>query len=94
MKDEIQRSIEEATRAIEQVNRVFDRHAEELRKAGNEDGLKKWMTACYAMRDSGNIYITWARHYAKSTRAADSSIEEDFLDDAIPDDGEAAGSSP
>jgi len=79
---EIGKSILEVTRAIENLNRVFEKRADELRQAGDVDGLQQWTKACSAMRDSGNIYITWARHYARLSEPAGSSEEEDgFLNE-------------
>jgi len=79
---EIGKSILEVTRAIENLNRVFEKRAAELRQAGEVDGLQQWTKACSAIRDSGNIYITWARHYARLSEPAGSSEEEDgFLNE-------------
>jgi len=79
---EIGKSILEVTRAIENLNRVFEKRADESRQAGDVDGLQQWTKACSAMRDSGNIYITWARHYARLSEPAGSSEEEDgFLNE-------------
>jgi uncharacterized protein HemY len=79
---EIGKSILEVTRAIENLNRAFEKRADELRQAGDVEGLQQWTKACSAMRDSGNIYITWARHYARLSEPAGSSEEEDgFLNE-------------
>ena len=79
---EIRKSILEVTQAIENLNRVFEKRAAELRQAGDVDGLQQWTKACSAMRDSGNIYITWARHYARlSEPAGESEVEEGFLNE-------------
>jgi uncharacterized protein HemY len=79
---EIGKSILEVTRAIENLNRAFEKRADELRQAGDVDGLQQWTKACSAMRDSGNIYITWARHYVRLSEPAGASEEEDgFLNE-------------
>ena len=81
---EIQQSITEVARAIERLNRAFEKRADDLRQAGDTNGLQEWMKATLAMRDSGNIYLTWAKHYARSTdrnAAADESGHEEFLDE-------------
>jgi len=81
-RQEIEHSIDEVTRAIENLNRVFDKRASDLKQAGDADGLKQWTKACQAMRDSGNIYITWAQHYARlSDPTAPSEEEDDFLNE-------------
>lgn len=79
---EIGKSIHEVTRAIENLNRAFEKRAAELQQAGDVDGLQQWTKACSAMLDSGNIYITWARHYARLSEPAGPSEEEDgFLNE-------------
>ena len=82
----------EVTRAIENLNRVFDKRAADLQQAGDADGLQQWTKACQAMRDSGNIYITWARHYARlSDPTAPSEEEDDFLNEGTVWDETPAG---
>ncbi len=77
---EIEKSMLGVTRAIEILNRAFDSHATDLKQAGDADRLQQWMKACQAMRDSGNIYISWAQHYARlSDPTASSEEEDDFL---------------
>ncbi|MBI3609493.1 MAG: hypothetical protein HY204_02180 [Nitrospirae bacterium] len=89
---EIEQSIMEVTRAIESLNRVFEKRADDLRKAGDADQLQQWTKACQAMRDSGNIYITWARHYARSSEpTAPSEEEDDFLNEGTVRDEPPAG---
>jgi uncharacterized protein HemY len=89
---EIRESIIEVTRAIENLNRAFEKRAADLRQAGDADGLQQWTKACSAMRDSGNIYITWARHYAKLSEPSGSSEEEGgFLDEGAVWDENPSG---
>ncbi|HEY5595603.1 MAG TPA: hypothetical protein VIL61_10690 [Nitrospiria bacterium] len=89
---EIEQSMIEVTRAIENLNRVFDKRAADLQQAGDADGLQQWTKACQAMRDSGNIYITWARHYARlSDPTAPSEEEDDFLNEGTVWDETPAG---
>ena len=46
------------------------------------------MTGAQAIRDSGNIYLNWARHYARSAGAGASSQDEDDADlEAFLDEG-------
>lgn len=84
MNEEIQQSILEVVRAIENLNRAFVKRADDLQKLGNANELQQWTKAAQAMRDSGNIYLAWAKHYARSTgvkMAPEESEESDFLDE-------------
>ncbi|MBI3597706.1 MAG: hypothetical protein HY203_11215 [Nitrospirae bacterium] len=79
---EIRKSIVEVTRAIENLNKAFEKRAADLKQAGDTEGLQQWTKACQAMRDSGNIYITWAQHYARlSDPTAPSEEEDGFLNE-------------
>jgi hypothetical protein len=84
----IRKSIDEVTQAIENLNKVFEKRSIDLRDSGDVEGLKQWTKACQAMRDSGNIYITWARHYyGQTAETPGSSEEDDFLNEgAVWDD--------
>ena len=66
MSEEIQQSILEVVRAMENLNRAFLKRADDLKKSGNANELQQWIKAAQAMQDSGNIYLTWAKHYARS----------------------------
>lgn len=81
MSESIQQSIVEVAQAINNLNRAFERHAENLQREKDTDQLQKWTFAARAMQDSGNIYLTWARHYAGST--ASEQDEDPFLDEGI-----------
>jgi hypothetical protein len=84
MDKEIKQSILEVAQAMENLNRAFEKRTADLKKAGNADELERWMKAIQAMRDSGNIYLAWAEHYARSTGgepASDESELEEFLDE-------------
>lgn len=83
MPDDIQRSIAHVAEAIERLNQAFEQRADQLRLDGDSKELQDWMKATYAMRDSGNIYLTWAKHYARAAgvpSGSDSDLEE-FLDE-------------
>lgn len=90
MESEIEQAITRITQAIDNLNQAFDRHAGDLKEAGDPDGFQQWMTACQAMRDSGNIYLTWAQHYARKSGPPGASDDENegFLNEgAMPDEG-------
>jgi hypothetical protein len=61
MNEDIQQSLMELVRAMENLNRAFAKHADDLKKSGNADELQKWINAVHAMQDSGTIYLNWAK---------------------------------
>ena len=84
MNEEIQQSIMEVARAIENLNQAFEKRVHALRQAGDANELQQWLTATHAMRDSGNIYLSWAKHYARSPGtdvAAEESDPDELLDE-------------
>jgi hypothetical protein len=83
MSKEIEQSLLEIIRAIENLNRAFAKRADDLKKKGDAKELQEWMKAVYAMQDSGNIYMNWAKHYARSAgvKMAGGTEESDFLDE-------------
>jgi len=84
MNEEIQQSILEVVRAIENLNRAFAKRADDLQKLENASELQQWTKAVQAMRDSGNIYLAWAKHYARSAgvKMTPEELEEsDLLDE-------------
>ena len=61
---------------------ALERRATEIDVSGKAPELVgKLMKGADAMRDSGNLYLTWARHYtALSTGTSDAAVEEDEPD--------------
>lgn len=62
---------------------ALEQRAEELRQSGKEPEVaKKLALGADTMRDSGNLYITWARHYAAlaegNPEASDQDEESDI----------------
>jgi hypothetical protein len=82
MNEEIRQSIIEVARAIEHLNQAFEKRADNLRQEGNTQELQQWLTATHAMRDSGNIYLSWAKHYGRSA-GTDVAAEESELDELL-----------
>jgi len=82
MSEEIQRSILDVALAIERLNQAFEKRADALRQAGDAKELQQWLTATHAMRDSGNIYLSWAKHYGRSA-GTDVAAEESELDELL-----------
>jgi len=83
MNEEIQQSVMEVARAIEHLNQAFEKRADNLRQGGNTQELQQWIKATQAMRDSGNIYLSWAKHYAGSAggEAASDEAEVDTFEE-------------
>lgn len=88
MSTEIRQSIAAVEQAMESLNQAFERHAEAFRAPEQEKELQKWLTAAQAMRDSGHIYLNWARHYAQAAGAEASAQGQDDADlEAFLDEG-------
>ena len=66
MKGEIEQSIHEASQAMERLLLSFERHIEGLEPSeANAEELQRLTKGVPAIRDSADIYLTWARQYAK-----------------------------
>ena len=65
MNNEIRRSVEEVGEAMSRVNHAFQNYVEELKVAGKDPGeIRQVVKNADTLRDSGHIYMSWARHYA------------------------------
>ena len=62
---------------------AIERQAAIIRAMGKDPELAdKLMKAADTMRDSGNLYLTWAKHYAAMAKGnTDASSDEDETDD-------------
>ena len=83
MNDEIRQMIGEIARLMADFSAALERRATELQTHGGDpDVSEKLAKGADTMRDSGNIYLSWARHYAALTQgapqAADEEDEADF----------------
>lgn len=88
MSTEIRQSIAAVEQAMENLNQAFERHAETLRAPEQAKELQKWLTGVQAMRDSGHIYLNWARHYAQAADADGSGEDQDDAElEAFLDEG-------
>lgn len=85
MNEEIRQSVLDVALAIERLNQAFEKRVQALRQAGDDKELKQWLTATHAMRDSGNIYLSWAKHYARS--AGTGVVAEESELDELLDEG-------
>lgn len=75
--------IGEITTLMQHFAEALERRATEIQATGKDPELAtKLIKGADAMRDSGNIYLSWARHYAAlsegTSDAADGEDEADF----------------
>ena len=80
MNDDIRRSVQEAQEALLRVNRAFDDYLDELKKKGGDPSeIIQVAKSADALKDSGHIYLSWARHYAGmgGDEASTEDIDED-----------------
>ncbi len=63
--------------------KAIERRAAVIQATGKDPDLAdKLMKAADTMRDSGNLYLTWARHYADLAEGnTDASSDEDETED-------------
>ena len=65
MNNEIRRSVGEVGEAMSRVNRAFQNYVEELKASGKDPAeIGQVVKNADTLRDSGHIYMSWARHYA------------------------------
>ncbi len=61
----IEELLREITGLISEYPRAIERRAAVIQATGKDPELvEKLVKAADTMRDSGNLYLTWARHYA------------------------------
>ena len=80
MNDDIRRSVQGAHEALSRVNQAFEDYLEELKKKGGDQSeILQVAKNADALKDSGHIYMSWARHYAGmgGDEAATEDIDED-----------------
>ncbi len=83
MSNHLTQIINDIGKQMQTLSRELEQRAEEIRNAGKEpDVAKKLAMGADTMRDSGNLYITWARHYVAlasgNPEASDDEDESDF----------------
>jgi hypothetical protein len=73
----------EITRLLKNYPETLERRAAEIEQSGKDPELaSKLVKGADAMRDSGNIYLSWAKHFvALSDGTSDASNEDDESDD-------------
>ncbi len=73
----------EITGLINKYPKAIEHRAVEIQLTGKDPELvEKLVKAADTMRDSGNLYLTWARHYAALAAGnTDASSDEDETED-------------
>jgi len=68
---------------IHEYPKAIERRAAEIQATGKDPELvEKLVKAADTMRDSGNLYITWAKHFAALAEGnTDASSDEDETED-------------
>lgn len=65
MNDDIRRSVQEAQESLVRVNQAFEAYLDGLKeKGGDPSEIIQAAKSADALKDSGHIYLSWARHYA------------------------------
>ena len=80
MNDDIRLSVQEVQQALARVNQAFEDYVEELKKKGGDASeILQIVKNADALKDSGHIYMSWARHYAGmgGDEASTEDIDED-----------------
>lgn len=68
---------------LHEYPKALERHAATIHASGKDPDLaEKLVKAADTMRDSGNLYITWAKHFAALAKGnTDASSDEDDTED-------------
>ena len=79
----IKELLREISGLISEYPRAIERRATVIQATGKDPELvEKLIKAADTMRDSGNLYLTWARHYAALAEGnTDASSDEDETED-------------
>jgi len=86
MNDNIRRSVEGAQEALVRVNQAFEDYLNELKKKGSDPSeILQLAKSADALKDSGHIYLSWARHYAGMGG------DDDSTEDIDEDEGRIGG---
>jgi hypothetical protein len=66
MDPEIERSLTNVLKSLQDFSSVFDRKIDELRIKGlDEERLNTLLEGSDAMKDSASIFLSWAKHYVE-----------------------------
>ena len=84
MSEDLNQRMATLTDQMEQFHTALENKARELELTGGDpEIIGKLMNGADAMKDSANIYLSWARHYVKLSDGEASEAEEgeEDLDD-------------
>ena len=75
--------LREISGLINEYPKALERRASDIQAGGKDPELvEKLVKAVDTMRDSGNLYLTWAKHYAALAEGnTDASSDEDETED-------------
>jgi hypothetical protein len=75
--------VKEIAGLIHEYPKVLERRAVEIHASGKDPELAQTLVkAADTMRDSGNLYLTWAKHYASvAAGKTDATSDEDETED-------------
>jgi hypothetical protein len=79
----IEELLQEISSLISEYPRAIERRAAVIKATGKDSELvENLIKAADTMRDSGNLYLTWARHYAALAEGnTDALSDEDETED-------------
>ena len=79
----IQELLREITGLINEYPKALERRAADIHTSGKDPELAQTLIkAADTMRDSGNLYLTWAKHYASvAAGKTDATSDEDETED-------------
>lgn len=74
----VQELIREITTLVHEFPQALERRAAAIEATGKDPELVgKLMKGADAMRDSGNLYVTWARHFAGLSEGTSDTADDD-----------------
>ena len=79
----VEELLKEISGLISEYAKAIERRASVIQATGKDPELvEKLVKAADTMRDSGNLYLTWAKHYAALAQGnTDASSDEDETED-------------
>lgn len=77
MSDDLRQLMGEITQDMSQFHDRLESRAQEMELAGGDpDVVRKLTMGADAMKDSANIYLSWARHYVALSEGGAAEAEE------------------
>ena len=77
MSDEPRQVMSNIKDQMDQFHRVLEQRANEIETSGGDpEVVTKLIKGADAMKDSGNIYLSWAKHYVALSEGEASESEE------------------